>query len=99
MNNLNVFYHSNTLSSIMNDATSTTNETCDNLQCKLKLISNINNNVNTCSCMLHLILLQVCLFQIFTVFFKMCYSHQLPCMTIFDLHLICVIKIRGFHLF
>lgn len=69
MNNLNLFYHSNTFSSMINDATTTINETCENVQYKLKRISNINNNVNTCTCMVHLILLQVFLFQMFTVLF------------------------------
>jgi len=61
-NNINTFYrskYSNTLSSMLNDAATTINETYDNFQNKLKGINNLSNNVNTCSCMLHLILLQV----------------------------------------
>lgn len=62
MYNTNVFYrskYSNTLSSLLNDAATTINETCDNSQYKFQRIKNINDNVNTCSCMLHLVLLQV----------------------------------------
>lgn len=62
MNNINAFYHSkysNTLSSLLNNAATTINETYNNSQYKLQRIPNINNNVNTCSCMLHLVLLQV----------------------------------------
>lgn len=62
MNNINAFYHSkytSTLSSLLNDAATTINETYNNSQYKLQRIKNINNNVNTCSCMLHLVLLQV----------------------------------------
>lgn len=57
MNNINKYH--NTLSSLLNDAATTINETYNNSQYKLQRIKNINNNVNTCSCMLHLVLLQV----------------------------------------
>lgn len=60
--NINLLYrlkYSNILSSLLNDAASSINEMCDDSQFKLKQITNINNNVNTCSCMLHLVLLQV----------------------------------------
>jgi len=63
MNNMNILYK-NTLLSLLNDAASSLNETCDNSQFKLKLMTNINNNVNTCSCMLHLVLLQVIVLKI-----------------------------------
>lgn len=60
MNNINLLYRSNQdsnkLSSLLYNAATSINEMCDNSQYKLK---NINNNVNTCSCMLHLVLLQV----------------------------------------
>lgn len=62
MNNINILYQSKCppkLTSLLNDAATSVNETCDNLHYKLKQVSNINNNVNTCSCMLHLLLLQV----------------------------------------
>lgn len=62
MNNINILYHSkysSTLSSLLNDAATTTNETFDNPQYKLKEIKKFNSNVNTRPCMLHLILLQV----------------------------------------
>lgn len=67
--NINVLYRSrypNTLSSLLSDATTIINETCDNSQYKLKKVANINNNVNTCACMLHLVLLQV------IVYIKLC---------------------------
>lgn len=62
MNNINILYRSkcsDTLSSLLNNAATTVYESCDNSQYKLSRIANINNNVNTCSCMLHLVLLQV----------------------------------------
>lgn len=63
MKNNKLFYHlkyTNTLSSLLNDAATTINETCDNSnKNKIKHIENINKNVNTCSCMLQLVLLQV----------------------------------------
>lgn len=59
MNNINLLYSSNAFSSLLNDAATTINETCDNSQYKQNRLKNINNNVNTCSCMLHLVLLQV----------------------------------------
>jgi len=62
MNNINIIYRSkrsDTLSSLLNDAATTVHETCDNSQYKLNRLANINNNVSTCSCMLHLVLLQV----------------------------------------
>lgn len=62
--NINLIYRSkfsNTLSTLLNDAATTLNETYDNSQYKFKRTKNINNNVNTCSCMLHLVLLQVIL--------------------------------------
>jgi len=60
-NNINLLYqkNSNTLSSLLNNAATSIGDTCNNSQSKLKHITNINNNVSTCSCMLHLILLQV----------------------------------------
>jgi len=73
MNNINILYRSkcsDTLSSLLNDAATTVHETCDNSHFKLNRISNINNNVNTCSCMLHLVLLQVNIFYILFVIFK-----------------------------
>lgn len=65
-NNINLLYHqrnSKTLSSLLNNAANSICKTCDNSQYKLKEITNTNNNVSTCSCMLHLILLQVTIYN------------------------------------
>lgn len=51
--------YSNILPSLLNNAATSINVTFDDSQFKLKKITNINNNVNTCSCTLHLVLLQV----------------------------------------
>lgn len=77
MNNINIIYRSkrpDTLSSLLNDAATTVHETCDNSQYKLNHLANINNNFNTCSCMLHLILLQVNIFHCF-IFFLILYNY------------------------
>jgi len=84
MNNINILYRSkfsDTLSSLLNDAATTIHETCDNSQYKLNRIANINNNVNTCSCMLHLVLLQVNIFHWF-FFFKLFITITLSCIII-----------------
>lgn len=59
-NNINVFYHlkySNAF--LLNDAATNINETYDNFQYKLKQKEYKNININVCSCMFHLALLQV----------------------------------------
>lgn len=57
-NNVNALY-SNALSFLLNDVTTSLNETSDNFQYKLKQKTYNNNNVNTCSCMLYFVLFQV----------------------------------------
>lgn len=59
INLLHCLKYSNILSSLLNDNATSINETCDDSQFKLKKLTNINNNMNTCSCTLRLILLQV----------------------------------------